>query len=425
MSRISKLLATEVLNSRGEWTIKVHAELESGLVADSQLPLGRSRGPLEQAVPDLRGVCAFISTTIARQLTGRNVEDQRVVDDILREDLASNPFLGNTLLPVSVAVSKLAAIGQRIPLWRYLRHNIFQITYPGHLLPVPFVTLFMGGLHKYPFIESGIKAHNSQVIQLVLEARTIREALELTRDIYRRLSLRLISAGQHRGIGQDGGIAYFGREEEILNLVMEEMSLLAGILPNMPSFGFAVDVAATHLKLGGQYELTDRILDNEGMFEYLTDLVKRYPIWSIEDPFHLEDTAQWQKLGQFAPGLQVVGDDLFSGSPIRIRRGVAEGLANGFILKPDFVGTVSDIASMVNTARESGVSVVVSHRSGDTCDSFVADLAAAIEPTGAFGVGLRAGAPYCGERVAKWNRLLEIEREAAFRTPLSFQLNRQ
>jgi enolase len=164
-------------------------------------------------------------------------------------------------------------------------------------------------------------------------------------------------------------------------------------------------------------------MDGESMLEYLCDLVTRFPIWSIEDPFHVDDVHHWQKLRKLFSNLQVVGDDIFAGSYDLIREGVACGAANGFILKPDFSRSVSEITRVIKVAIESKVSVIVSHRSGDNCDSFVADLAAALDPTGAFGVGLRAGGTYCGERVAKWNRLMEIEDEVEFKVPLSFYVD--
>jgi enolase len=255
MSRIRKLLAREVLNSRGQWTLGVHVESERGLFANAYFPLGRSRSPYEPAIPDLRETCEFIRSDLAPQLVKENVEDQFVIDAIIEHNCKQRPFLGKTLLPVSVAVLKLAAIEQNTPLWKYMRQRMFVNDAPKSSLPLPFVTLFMGGLLKYPFLDKPVPAENFQVVQLILEAQSVTEAIRLANNIYRRLSLRLSSESAYKGIGQDGGIAYFGRVEDMLELALEETSRLTEAQAHSCSFGFAIDAAAEHLRVGNGYQL--------------------------------------------------------------------------------------------------------------------------------------------------------------------------
>lgn len=424
MSEIAAIRAREVLNSRGQWTLAADVVSDDGLSATAYLPLGKSTSPYEPTAPNVQEACHFVISKLGPDLCGMLVDDQSGIDGAIQTASQEHPTLGNALMPVSVAVARLAAVKRRIPLWRYLSEDVFGRQEACCTPPTPFLTLFMGGIHHYPFHDYRRPGDTFQAVQIVLEAPTIRQCVELASEIYRHLAHRLIMDGSYRGAGEDRGMAARGGSERMIRLAQEEVLSCFERRCIDFEYGIAIDVAAHYLRTGdGRYRIAEHApVEGREMFDVLCRLIDRYPIWSIEDPFDVDEIDLWQELSRTFPDLQVIGDDVFACNAARITEGAASGVANTFLLKPELAGTVNGIKTVVNAAEQAGLSVVVSHRSGETCDSFVADLAAAVSPVAKFGVGLRAGACSGGERTAKWNRLLAIVDEAGYREPVSFRV---
>lgn len=424
MSEIAAIRAREVLNSRGQWTLAADVVSDDGIPATAYLPLGKSTSPYEPTAPDMQEACQFVNSKLATDLCGMQVDDQSGIDAAIQAASQEQPSLGNALMPVSVAVARMAAGNSRIPLWRYLREDVFGMKETCCRPPVPFLTLFMGGIHRYPLHDYRGPGDTFQAVQIILETPTIRQCVELATEIHRHLAYRLIMDGSYRGAGEDRGMAARGGNERMIRFAQEEVLSCFDRRSVDFEYGIAIDVAARHLRArDGRYRIAERApVDGRAMFEDLCRLVDRYPIWSVEDPFDVDEIDLWQEFSRTFPDLQVIGDDIFACSAARIAEGAASGIANTFLLKPELAGTVTGVKNVVKTAEEARLSVVVSHRSGETCDSFVADLAAAVSPVGEFAVGLRAGACSGGERTAKWNRLLAIADEAGYREPVSFRV---
>jgi len=409
MPYISRIDALEVLDSRGNPTVAVFVYLESGIVEKAIVPSGASTGTkeaLELRDEDNRyrgkGVVKAINNVkekIAPALIGKDVREQALIDKTMIDlDGTSNKSkLGaNAILGVSLAVLKAAALYEGIPLYRYLGGI------DANLLPVPMFNVLNGGVHadnnvdfqEYMLVPAGLNSYS--------------EALRCGAEIYHTLKEILKDRGLSTAVGDEGGFApNLSNNEEPLSLLLEAAER-AGYRPAEEVF-FALDLAASSFYKDGLYELKSegKKLNSEEMVELLSNLVEKYPIISIEDGLSEEDWPGWRllykKLGE---KIQIVADDLTVTNPSIIERGIREGAFNSVLIKLNQIGTVSETLMAIEITKTAGMAPCISHRSGETEDTTIADLAVA-KRTGM----IKTGAPCRSERLAKYNRLLEIESE--------------
>jgi len=410
MSRIKSLTAWEILDSRGHPTLRAEVELESGARGMAAAPAGASTGRREaKELRDAdtqryggRGVLKAVdnvNTVIARALIGAEASDQPVVDGKLRE-LDGTPIkerLGaNAIVAVSLAIVRAAAKDAGQPLYRYLA--------AGHAvsLPVPMLNVLNGGQHAL----GGVDFQEFMVVPL--GAPTFPEAVRWASEVYHALGRLLHDRGQSTAVGDEGGYApQLAKNEDALQLLVQAIQN-AGYRPR-EDVALALDPASSGLYENGRYELRREgaSLGSEDMVALYEDWVGRYPICSIEDGLAEDDWDGWSLLSQrLGSRVQLVGDDIFVTNPDIIRRGIEERVANAVLIKPNQIGTLTETRQAIDTARAAGWRTVISHRSGETDDSTIADIAVGL----ALGQ-IKSGAPARGERVAKYNRLLEIARE--------------
>ena len=407
---LRSLRAREILDSRGYPTIAVEVTLGAGTRAVAAVPAGASTGAHEaherrdgdQERYRGRGVLQAVQAVegeIQDAVIGLDAMDQRVVDDALN-DLDGRPDksrLGaNALLGVSLATARAAARCQGIPLYRHLG----GLT--ARFLPAPFMNLLNGGAH----------ARNRLDVQEFMivpsGAATFAEALRWGAEIFHVLADLLAEAGHGTGLGDEGGFApSLDSTEDAIEFLLRAIER-AGYQPG-EQVGIALDAAAGELLDDGWYRLKgeDLTLEADGLAAYWTALVDRYPIVSIEDPFGDDDWSAWQAFAATAGRrVQIVGDDLFVTNVERLDRGIRDGAANALLAKLNQVGTLSETLDAIRTAAAADFGVIVSHRSGETEDTTIADLAVGI------GCGqIKTGSLARGERTAKYNRLLAIEDE--------------
>jgi enolase len=409
VSEIAELSAREVLDSRGNPTIEVRCVLDSAAVGQAIVPSGASTGSFEAR--ELRdggeryggkgvlGAVANVNGEIAAALEGHDAFDQKGVDDAL-VDLDGTPSksrLGaNALLGVSLAVAKAAADELGLGLYRYIGGV------GAHLLPVPMMNVLNGGVHadnNVDFQEFMIVPHG---------AASFAEALRWGVETYHALKAVLARRGMSSGVGDEGGFApNLGSNEEALQLLLEAIEA-AGRVPGS-EVAIALDPATTELWREGTYVLEGegRTLRPEELAEYWAGLCERYPIVSIEDGMAEEDWAGWGLLTEaLGERVQLVGDDLFVTNVERLERGISARVANAILIKVNQIGTLSETLEAISTAARAGYRSVISHRSGETEDTTIADLAVATSAG-----QIKTGAPARSDRVAKYNQLLRIEEE--------------
>lgn len=407
MVYIEEIKAIEVLDSRGNPTVRATAVLSDGTAASATVPSGASTGKreaLELRDKDARfggkGVqkaVANVNERIADAVEGLAAFDQQTVDDAMRSldgtDNYSN--LGaNAVLGVSMAVARAAAMHLGIPLYRYLGGANARV------LPVPMFNIINGGAH----------ANNSVDFQefmiMPFGFAKFSDGLRAATEIYHALKGILNAAEHSTAVGDEGGFAPNLKDnEEPLKIIVEAIAK-AGYKPG-EQIQLALDVAASELYKDGKYALEGRTFTSEEMIAKYEDLCQKYPIFSIEDGLSEDDWAGWSKLTlQMGSKVQLVGDDLFVTNEKILREGIENGVANAILIKPNQIGTVSETMQTVRLAQRRGYRCVMSHRSGESEDNFIADFAVALN-TGQ----IKTGATSRSERNAKYNRLLEIERE--------------
>jgi enolase len=413
MPRISLVRAREVLDSRGNPTLEVEVFLDDGTFGRAIVPSGASTGKAEalelrDGDPKRylgRGVLkasANVMEVIAPALRGANAMDQPGVDSrlIALDGTDNKGRLGaNALLGVSMAVARAAAASARLPLYRYLGGVA------ATELPVPMVNIMSGGIHG----GGNIDFQDYQAIPL--RARRYSEALADVVAIYGAMKEALRSRGVFRaGVADEGGYApALNSNEQGFELMVEAIER-AGLKPGKDA-AIAVDVASSHFCLNGRYSMVvdGTETDAAGMVKRLAEWCARYPILSIEDGVAEDDWTGWKLLTErLGSRLQLVGDDLFVTNPVRLRKGIEQGVANAVLVKMNQIGTLTETLEVIEMARRHGYRTVVSARSGETEDDTMADLAVA---TGAGQI--KVGAITRSERLAKYNRLLRIEEELA------------
>lgn len=411
---IKGISATEVLDSRGDPTLKATVFLSSGVAAAASVPSGASTGSHEaRELRDggrryggkgVRRAVKNVNTAINRSLAGKPVDEQQAIDRrlIALDGTPQKSRLGaNALLAVSLACARAGSVARGLPLYRYLRET-FGLPKP-RTFPSPMCNILNGGRHA----DNGI---SFQEYMVVAERGTFRSRLERVSDVVRALRRMLKDRGERIAVGDEGGFApLISSNEAGLKLLADAVRASGYRLGKDVSL--ALDVAASEFfdSKHRVYRLLPerRTLDGKSLSRYYSRLVTRYRLRSIEDPCDEDDWELWKRItGELGDRVMIVGDDLFVTKAKRLARGIALGAANAILVKPNQVGTLTETMETIAAARTGGYEVIVSNRSGETCDDFIADLAVA-----AGSVFLKAGALARGERLAKYNRLLEIADE--------------
>ena len=402
---IEQVGAREILDSRGNPTVEVEVALEDGTLARAAVPSGASTG--EHEAVELRdggdryggkGVQKAVKavlTEIAEEIIGYEADDQRLVDQALL-DLDGTPDksrLGaNALLGVSLAVAKAAAESAALPLYRYVGGP------NAHILPVPMMNIINGGAHA----DSGVDVQEFMIAPI--GASTFAESLRWGAEVYHSLKSVLKSKGLSTGLGDEGGFAPdLKSNRAALDLLVDAITK-AGFKPGK-DIALGLDVAATEFFAGDKYTFEGQKVTATHLMEYYADLVKSYPLVTIEDPLAEDDWKGWAELtALLGDKVQIVGDDLFVTNPARLATGIEKLAANALLVKVNQIGSLSETIDAVDLAHRNGYRTMMSHRSGETEDVTIADLAVAL------GCGqIKSGAPARTDRVAKYNQLLRIE----------------
>lgn len=410
MTIINDIFAREILDSRGNPTVEVEVVLESGARGRAAVPSGASTGAheaIELRDNDQhrylgRGVQEAVNnvnSVIAPEIVGMNALEQRAVDQQLIEldGTPNKSKLGaNAILGVSLAVAKAAAAALDLPLYRYLGGV------NAHTLPVPLMNILNGGKH----------ADNNVDIQefmiLPVGAETFAEALRMGAEVFHHLKAVLKGKGLSTTVGDEGGFAPNLRSNvEAIEVILEAITK-AGYQPGKDVF-LGLDVAATELYKDGKYVFAGEGVTrtSEEMVEFYASLVKQYPIISLEDGLAEDDWEGWQLLtNQLGGKIQLVGDDIFVTNTERLRQGIEKGVANSILIKVNQIGTLTETLEAIEMAQRAGYTAIVSHRSGETEDTTIADIVVATNAG-----QIKTGAPSRTDRVAKYNQLLRIEED--------------
>jgi len=408
VSAIAFVDAREILDSRGNPTIEVDVVLDDGTVASAAVPSGASTGAFEAY--ELRdedpkryggkGVLKAVEAVIdvlSEAIEGLDASEQRAIDTALIEaDGTENKSkLGaNSILGVSLAVAKAAALSADLPLFRYLGGP------NAHVLPVPMMNVINGGAHA----DTNVDVQEFMVLPIGAESYS--EGLRWGVETYHALKSELKSKGFATGLGDEGGFApNLANNRAALDLLMEAIAK-AGFTPGT-DIALGLDVAATEFFENGSYRFEGRELSSGELVAYYSELVAAYPLVTIEDPLSEDDWTGWEAItAELGAKVQIVGDDLFVTNPKRLADGIQRHAGNSILVKVNQIGTLTETLDAVSMAQRAGYTAVLSHRSGETEDTTIADLAVATNCG-----QIKTGAPARSERVAKYNQLLRIEEE--------------
>ena len=407
MSGIIDIVGREILDSRGNPTVEVEVTLDSGATGRAAVPSGASTGAFEAVEKrdggnrymgkGVEGAVEAVNGELFDALSGLDADDQSKIDTIMC-DLDGTPnkaVMGaNAILGVSLAVAKAAAMDAGLPLYRYVGGVDAQS------LPVPMMNIVNGGVHADNPIDI------QEFMIMPVRAESFREGLRMGAEVFHTLRGALKDAGHNINVGDEGGFAPMLKStDEAMGFVMRAIEA-AGYRPGEEIF-LALDPASTEFYRNGKYHLDGegRVLDGGEMTAYYQDLVDRYPIISIEDGMAEDDWAGWDALTQaVGDQVQLVGDDLFVTNPVRLAQGIEKGVANAILVKVNQIGTLSETLEAVEMAHKASYRAVMSHRSGETEDVTIADLAVAMNCG-----QIKAGSLARSDRLAKYNQLLRIE----------------
>ncbi len=407
MATIEAVIAREILDSRGNPTVEVEVALSDGVVARAAVPSGASTGAFEaselrdgEARYGGKGVEQAVTAVwdeLQPALLGFDASEQRLIDQTMI-DLDATPNksrLGaNAILGVSLAVARAGAESAELPLFRYVGGP------NAHTLPVPMMNILNGGAHADTDVDI------QEFMIAPIGASTFREALQQGAEVYHALKSVLKAKGLSTGLGDEGGFApSLSSNASALDLIAEAIATTGLKLGD--DIALALDVAATEFFKDGAYSFEGKSRTSQEMAQYYASLVDAYPIISIEDPMDEEDWDGWLEVTQLLGArTQIVGDDLFVTNPARLQRGIDGGQANALLVKVNQIGTLTETLDAVKLAQSNGYRCMMSHRSGETEDTTIADLAVATDCG-----QIKTGAPARSERVAKYNQLLRIEEE--------------
>jgi enolase len=408
---ISQIVARQILDSRGNPTLEVDVILDDGSFGRAAVPSGASTGSMEAIElrdgdaslyggKSVRIAVRNVNDRIAEHLRGMDARDQARIDAAMLEldGTANKSLLGaNAILGVSLAVAHAAAASAGLSLYRYLGGA------GARVLPVPLMNILNGGRHA----DNNVDIQEFMIAPIGFESFS--DALRAGVETYHALRTVLKRRGLSTAIGDEGGVApMLGSNEEALDLIMEAI-IAAGYIPG-EHIVLALDVAASEMAGDGHYVMfksTHRERTSDEMITWYEELISRYPIRSIEDGLGEQDWEGWKRMTEaLGDRVQLVGDDLFVTNPELLERGIEEGVANAILVKPNQIGTLSETLQTISLAQRYGYAVIVSHRSGETEDATIADLAVAVNAG-----QIKTGAPARSDRVAKYNQLLRIEEE--------------
>ncbi len=413
---IEDVRAWEILDSRGNPTVQVEVTLESGDRGVASVPSGASTGSFEAVElrdgdkgryfgKGVQKAVENVNKKIAKKLIGMNVYEQRKIDQemVKLDDTPNKSNLGaNSLLGVSLAVAQAAASSLNMELYEYLGGV------QAKELPVPMMNILNGGKHS----DNNISIQEFMIMPI--GEITFQERLKRGVEVYHTLKKVLKENGFSVGVGDEGGFAPdLDNEEQALDLILEAIKK-AGYEPGK-DIVLALDIASTEMydeaqkigKDGYYFWKTKQEKTKKEMVQYIVDLCEKYPIVSVEDGLAEEDWESWKLLtDKLGNKLQLVGDDLFVTNPKRLRNGIEKHIANSILIKPNQIGTLTETLDTIELAKKNGYKTVISHRSGETDDTTIADIAVAVN-----GGQIKTGAPCRMDRVAKYNRLLRIEAE--------------
>lgn len=408
MSLIVAINAREILDSRGNPTVEVEVLLDSGASARASVPSGASTGAFEAVErrdgdkgrylgKGVQDAVNAVMDDIAPELIGEDAFDQRAIDQMMMDldGTANKGKLGaNAILGVSLAVAHAAAEEAGVSLFKYLGGP------NAHVLPVPMMNILNGGSHA----DSNVDIQEFMIAPI--GAASFAEALRMGAEVYHTLKGVIKDRGLSTGLGDEGGFApNLDSNAEALDLICEAIKK-AGYEPGK-DVALALDVASSEFFKDGKYLFEGEPRDTDYMVKYYDELVAKYPIVSIEDPLSEDEWDAWKALTEhIGDKVQLVGDDLFVTNPERLARGIKEGLANALLVKVNQIGSLTETLQAVEDAHRAGYKSMTSHRSGETEDVTIADLAVATNSG-----QIKTGAPARSERVAKYNQLLRIEDE--------------
>ncbi|MDO5049445.1 MAG: phosphopyruvate hydratase [Actinomycetaceae bacterium] len=408
MAHIEAIGAREILDSRGTPTVEVEILLEDGTVARAAVPSGASTGAFEAVErrdgdkdryfgKGVQDAVEAVTQTIAPELIDEDATEQRRIDEamISLDGTDNKGKLGaNAILGVSLAVAKASAESAGLPLYRYLGGP------NAHVLPVPMMNILNGGSHA----DTNVDIQEFMIAPV--GASTFRQALQWGSEVYHTLKSVIKDRGLSTGLGDEGGFApSLESNAAALDLIMEAIEK-SGFKPGQ-DIALALDVASTEFFADGKYQFEGEGRDTDYMVKYYEKLIEDYPLVSIEDPLSEDEWADWTALtARIGDRVQLVGDDLFVTNPVRLQRGIEEKAANALLVKVNQIGTLTETLDAVEAAHRNGFRSMTSHRSGETEDTTIADLAVATNSG-----QIKTGAPARSERVAKYNQLLRIEEE--------------
>ena len=409
MSAIIDITARQILDSRGNPTVEVDVILEDGSMGRAAVPSGASTGAYEAVErrdggptwngKSVQGAIDAVNHEIFSVLSGRDALDQKALDhDMISLDGTENKSrLGaNAILGVSLAIARAAAASTGQPLWRYIGGVHAAV------LPTPLMTILNGGAHADNALDI------QEVMIMPLAAASFTEAMQTGAEIFHALKSLLSEAGLSTAVGDEGGFApAIGSTTEAMDFILKAIEK-SGRRPGEDVM-IALDAAATEFCADGTYQLAGegKSLSSDEMIAFWQDMAGRYPIVSIEDPLDEDDWAGFTALtAAIGDKVQLVGDDLFVTNPKRLERGIAEAAGNAILIKVNQIGTLTETLDAIAMARRAGFGIVISHRSGETEDSFIADLAVATNAG-----QIKTGSLSRSDRMAKYNQLLRIEEE--------------
>jgi len=407
VASIDVVIAREILDSRGNPTVEVEVGLDDGTVGRAAVPSGASTGAHEAMErrdggdrylgKGVEQACVAVEDEIAPEVLGFDATEQRLIDQTMidLDGTANKSRLGaNAILGVSLAVAHAAADSADLPLFRYLGG-------PGaHVLPVPMMNILNGGSHA----DSNVDIQEFMIAPI--GAPNFSDAVRWGAEVYHALKAVLHDRGLATGLGDEGGFApNLDSNREALDVIVQAIEA-AGLQPGA-DVALAMDAAASEFYSDGAYQFEGSPRSSQWMTGYFESLVADYPIVSIEDPLNEEDWEGWVTFNdELGSKVQIVGDDLFVTNPTRLQRGIDEEAANSLLVKVNQIGSLSETLDAVELAFRNGFTCMLSHRSGETEDTTIADLAVATDCG-----QIKSGAPARSERVAKYNQLLRIEQE--------------
>ena len=406
-SAIKSITAREILDSRGNPTVEVDVQLEDGSWARAAVPSGASTGAFEAAElrdggsrylgKSVSGAVENVRTKIAPALIGQDGLDQRGLDEkmIALDATVNKSSLGaNSILGVSLAVARAAAVSKKLPFYKFIGGE------KATLLPIPMMNILNGGAHA----DTNVDIQEFMIAPI--GAPSFKEGLRYGAEIYQSLKSVLKKRGLATSIGDEGGFApNLESNRAALDLIIEAVEKAGYKMGS--DIGLAMDVAATEFYKDGSYHFEGSNLSATEMINYYQGLLNSYPLLSIEDPLSEDDWSGWTDITKaMGASVQLVGDDLFVTNPTRLAQGISQGCANALLVKVNQIGTLTETLAAVDMAHKAGYRSMMSHRSGETEDTTIADLSVA-----ALCGQIKTGAPARSERVAKYNQLLRIEEE--------------